>query len=151
MPYPDCWNLSLGLATKVRACKGAGQVWMLRITFHVPEGVGKCEGMSPHIPKWTPTLGVGVSMDSRIFRVITGVKTHWIEEIHISLENSWYINIWNGFAWPIWTLRTQVMAKKRSGIKLTIWFPTTKSRESSRFLCVQLACHIMLESFWRKL
>jgi hypothetical protein len=24
--------------------------------------------MSPHTPKWTPTLGVGVLMDSQIFR-----------------------------------------------------------------------------------
>jgi hypothetical protein len=24
--------------------------------------------MNPHTPKWVPTLGVGVSMDSRIFR-----------------------------------------------------------------------------------
>jgi hypothetical protein len=25
--------------------------------------VGECEGMSPHTPKWAPTLAVGVSMD----------------------------------------------------------------------------------------
>jgi len=29
---------------------------------------------------------------------------------------------------------------------LTIWFPTTKSQESTRFLCVQVACDILLES-----
>jgi hypothetical protein len=29
---------------------------------------GKCEGMNPHTLKGAPTLGVGVSMDSRIFR-----------------------------------------------------------------------------------
>jgi hypothetical protein len=30
--------------------------------------MGECEGMNLHIPKWTPTLGVGVPMDSRIFK-----------------------------------------------------------------------------------
>jgi hypothetical protein len=33
------------------------------------------------------------------------------------------------------------------GVKLTIWFPTIKRRESPRFPCVQVACHIPLESF----
>ncbi len=27
-----------------------------------------CEGMSPHTPKWTPTLGVGVLIEYQIFR-----------------------------------------------------------------------------------
>jgi len=55
-----CHNLSLGLAIKVRACEGAGQEWNLGVTFHAPKSVGECEGMSIHIPKWVPTLGVGV-------------------------------------------------------------------------------------------
>jgi hypothetical protein len=38
------------------------------ITFHAPRSVRECEGMNPHIPKWVPTLGVGVSMDFQIFR-----------------------------------------------------------------------------------
>jgi hypothetical protein len=57
-----CRNLSLGLATKARACEGVGQVGTLGITFHVfmsvgecegmnPMSVGKCEGMNPHTPK----------------------------------------------------------------------------------------------------
>jgi hypothetical protein len=61
-------NLSLGLAIKARACKGVGQEWSLGVTFHVHGNVGECEGMNPHTPKWTSTLGVGVSMNSRIFR-----------------------------------------------------------------------------------
>jgi hypothetical protein len=43
-------NPSLGLATKVRACKGAGQQWSPIVKFHAPENVGKCEGMNPYIP-----------------------------------------------------------------------------------------------------
>jgi hypothetical protein len=59
---------SLGLATKLKACKGAGQEGNSRVTSHVPESVGECEEMNPHTPKWAPTLGVRVSMDSQIFR-----------------------------------------------------------------------------------
>jgi len=33
-----------------------------------PENEGKCEGMNLHTPKGASTLGVGVLMDSRIFR-----------------------------------------------------------------------------------
>jgi hypothetical protein len=36
--------------------------------IHILGSVGECEGMNPHIPKWAPTLGVGVLMDSQIFR-----------------------------------------------------------------------------------
>jgi hypothetical protein len=39
--------------------------------------------------------------------------------------------------------------KERPGVKLTIWLPTIKSQESTRFPCVQVACHIPLESFWQ--
>jgi hypothetical protein len=48
--------------TKVQAKSEVG------ITFHVPGNVGECEGMNPHTPKWAPILGVGVLMDSQIFR-----------------------------------------------------------------------------------
>ncbi len=46
-------------------------------------------------------------------RAIAGVKTHWIEELFVSLENSWNSYVLNRLAWPIWTLQTQVMAKRR--------------------------------------
>jgi hypothetical protein len=63
-----CHNPSLGLTTKIRACKGAGQEGNSGVTFHAPRSVKECEGMNPHTPKGTPTLGVGVPMDFRIFR-----------------------------------------------------------------------------------
>ncbi len=47
-----CHNPSLGLATKVRACKGVGQEWSSGITFHVSGNVRQCEGMNAHTPKW---------------------------------------------------------------------------------------------------
>jgi hypothetical protein len=54
--------------TKVGACKGASQERSLGVTSHAPKSVGECEGMNPHSPKWAPIFGVGVSMDSWIFK-----------------------------------------------------------------------------------
>jgi len=91
-----------------------------------------------------------------------------------------HLDIWNTsygqkkgqeFAWPIWTFKTQVMAKRkvrsshdpfghlkhklwpkeRPWIKLTVWLPTTKSWELTRFPCVQVGCNISLESSWWRL
>jgi hypothetical protein len=45
--YSKCF----GLATKARACKGAGQEGSPRVTSHAPRSVGECEGMNPHTPK----------------------------------------------------------------------------------------------------
>jgi hypothetical protein len=63
-----CHNPNLGLATKARACKGAGQEGSPGVTSHAPGSAKECEGMNPHPPKWTPILGVGVPVDSQIFR-----------------------------------------------------------------------------------
>jgi len=46
----------------------AGQEGNPTIMPHVPRIVRKCEGIGPHTPKGTPTLGVGVSVDSQMFR-----------------------------------------------------------------------------------
>jgi len=63
-----CHNPSLGLTIKARAYKGVVQEWSLGVTFHAPKSVGKCEGMNPHTPKWSPTLGVEILMDSKTFK-----------------------------------------------------------------------------------
>jgi hypothetical protein len=55
-----CYNLSLGLTTKVRACKVASQEGSLRVTSYAFGNAKECEGMNLHTPKWTPILGVGV-------------------------------------------------------------------------------------------
>jgi hypothetical protein len=54
----QCHNFSLGLATKVRACKVVGQKGSSGVTPHVLGSVRKCEGMKPHIPKGVSTLEV---------------------------------------------------------------------------------------------
>jgi hypothetical protein len=64
----QCHNPNLGLATKVRACKVASQEGSLGVRLHAHGSARECEGINPHIPKGTPTLGVGVPVDSRMFR-----------------------------------------------------------------------------------
>jgi hypothetical protein len=52
---------------------------------------------------------------------------------------------------PFGHLKHKLWSKERPGVKLTIWLLTTKSQESTRFTCVQVTCHIPLESSWRGL
>jgi hypothetical protein len=63
-----CHNPSLEFATNAWSCKGVGQEGSMGVTSHALVSVGECEGMNLHIPKSTPTLGVGVLMDSRTFK-----------------------------------------------------------------------------------
>ncbi len=52
--YVECHNPSLGLTTKARACKIAGQEGSLRV-MHAPRSVGKCEGtltLPKELPLW---------------------------------------------------------------------------------------------------
>jgi len=48
-------------------------------------------------------------------------------------------------------LKHKLWPKERLEINLTIWLPNTKSQESTRFPCVQVACNISLKSFRRGL
>jgi len=52
---------------------------------------------------------------------------------------------------PFGYLKYKLWPKERSGIKLPIWFLTTKSRELPWFSYMQVACHISLESSWQGL
>ncbi len=63
-----CHNPSLGLATKARGCKVAGQEGRPGVMSHAPESARECEGIDPHTPIGTPTLGVRVPVDSRMFK-----------------------------------------------------------------------------------
>jgi hypothetical protein len=68
LAHSMCCNPSLGLATKAKAYKSASQEGSPGITFHAPRNAKECEGMNPHTPKGTHTLGVGVSVDFQIFK-----------------------------------------------------------------------------------
>jgi len=51
---------------------------------------------------------------------------------------------------PFGHLKHKLWPKKRLGVKLTIWLPTSKSRKSTRFPYVKVVCDIPLESSqWR--
>jgi hypothetical protein len=43
-------------------------------------------------------------------------------------------------------LKHKLWPKEGPGVKLPVWFPTTKSRELTRFTWLQMAWHILLES-----
>jgi hypothetical protein len=73
----SCRNPSLGLATKAGGCKVAGQEGSPGVMPHAPESARECEGIDPHTPGGLPNVQ----------RTIIGVKTQWIEELFISLEN----------------------------------------------------------------
>ncbi len=46
---------------------------------------------------------------------------------------------------PFGHLKHKLWPKERSGVKLAVWLPTTKSQELTRFPCVQAMCDIPLE------
>jgi len=50
--------------TKAKGGKVAGQERSLGVMPHAPKSARECEGIDPHTLKGTPTLGVGVPMDS---------------------------------------------------------------------------------------
>jgi hypothetical protein len=56
-----------------------------------------------------------------------------------------------GLHYPFGYLKHMLWPKERLGVKLLIWLPTTKGRELPWFTCMQVACHILLESSWQEL
>jgi hypothetical protein len=51
-----------------------------------------------------------------------------------------------GLHHPFGHPKHKLWPKERPRVKLAIWLPITKSRESTQFPCVQVTCHIPLES-----
>jgi len=43
-------------------------------------------------------------------------------------------------------LKHKLWPKEGPGVKLPIWFPTKKSRESTQLICLQTTCNILLET-----
>ncbi len=52
---------------------------------------------------------------------------------------------------PFEYLKQKLWPKERSWVKVSIWFSIIKSWGSPWFTCVQVACHISLESSWQGL
>jgi hypothetical protein len=61
-------TLALGSRPRQKGLQGCGPKGSPGVTSGTPGSVGKCEGVNPHTPKATPTLGDGVPVDSRNFR-----------------------------------------------------------------------------------
>jgi hypothetical protein len=133
----SCRNPSLRLATKARGMQGCGPRG--RPGNHIT-----CSLECKSVREWTLTLTnelpcweLESQMDSRIFKAwLQGSKL-------ITLKNSLYH--WKaiemqmfkmGSHYAFGYLKHKLWPKERSGIKLTIWLPTTKSQESTQFPCV---------------
>jgi len=131
-----CRNLSLGLATKVRVCKVAGQEgsWESHdILSKVWEGVKEWT----FTPQGSSTLGVGVSVHSWIFKGrLQGPK---LNDLKNSLYQWKFLRTWiskMGSHRSFGHLKHKLRPKEGPGVKLVVWLPTTKSRESTQFPCV---------------
>jgi hypothetical protein len=91
------------------------------VTFHALGIVGGCEGMNPHTPKWAPTLGVGVSMDSQIFKEqfqgseFIRLKTSLYHSKDLKMQMSKM-----GLHDPIKYLKHKFLREKRPKIKVSI-------------------------------
>jgi hypothetical protein len=48
---------------------------------------------------------------------------------------------------PFGHLQQKLWPKEGTGVKLAVWLPTTKSRESTQFRCVQVECDTPLKNF----
>jgi hypothetical protein len=144
-----CRNPNLELTTKVRGCKVAGQKKDSRITSHAPKSAKSVKEWTFTLPSGLPCWELDSQMDSQIFRAwLQGSKPiafksyfyHWKAiKIHMSKMGSHY---------PFGHLKHKLWAKERSWIKLTIWFPTIKSRELILFPTIHAMCNIPLESSW---
>jgi hypothetical protein len=147
-----CCNPSFGLATKAKGLQRCGVRGSPRVTSHTPGSVGKCEGVNPHTPKATPTLGDGVPMDSQNFKEkFEGSKLNglWRSLYHWKALETLISKM--GSHCSFGHLKHKLWPKERPGVKLPVWLPTRKSQESTRFTWLQTTCDIPLKSSRREL
>ncbi len=81
-----CCNPNLGLATKARVYKVAGQEGSQE-SHNILSGVWEGVREWTLTPQGSSTLGVNLQ------RAIARVKTQWLEEFFISMEISWNVDI----------------------------------------------------------
>jgi len=53
--------------------------------------------------------------------------------------------------WSFGHLQPKLWVKEGPGVKLAVWLPTTKSRESTSSQCLQMECNGAMESSWGEL
>ncbi len=99
-------------------------------------------------PKW----GLGSPLRLLKFQSsIARVRTPHIGVLFISLESYQSVDVRMASHGPFGHLQHKLWQKKGLGIKLIIWLPTIKSRESTQPRCVQVECNTPLESSRRKI
>jgi hypothetical protein len=118
--------------TKIRS------IWQWVLQPHFEASV-RMKLTLPKVGTWSP-LGLLKTQSS-----IAGVKTPCIEVFLILLKRSWSVDVENDLAWTIRTSVAQVMVKRKAEVKLPVWLPTTKSRESTWRWCVHVECNTSLE------
>jgi hypothetical protein len=141
--------LALGSQSK----QGVARLWAKRETresLHMFPGVQRVWGNEPshsqvnsHVGSWSPKWTLeSLEHDCRDQNPSTRRVLYIIEKKLKFRCLKWariaHLNIWN----------TNYDQKK---VRLLVWLLTTKSRESTRFPCVKVACDISLKSFWRGL
>jgi len=110
--------------------------------------LAKCGGEAQHLEKvevWSPPGLPNVQSST------TRPKTPRIGVFLVSLERSWNVDIENGLALAIRPLQPKLWANERPGVKLAVWLPTTKSRESTCSWRLLEECDMALESSRREL
>jgi hypothetical protein len=121
------------------------------ITYFILLNVKKCRNPTfGRVWRWhlhSQNGDLGVLRDSQNFRIqLQGSKhlslkrssCHW-KTIEVKMSKV-------ALHEPFGHLQHKLWQKERSGIKLAVSLPTTKSRESTRPRCVQVECNTPLES-----
>jgi hypothetical protein len=147
-----CRNPSFGLATKARGCKVAGQVGDPG-AFHMLPGAQRVWGNEPshsqvnsHVGSWSPKRTPESSE-----RDCRGQNSSPWGVLYIIGKLLKCRCLKLGSHGSFGHLKHKLWAKERPRVKLPVWLPTTKSRESTRFTWLQMTCHIPLESSWQEL
>jgi hypothetical protein len=133
-------TLALGSRPRQKLARGAGQkecerVWGWRLTPSSELPFWELESW------WTPELSKSNCRSQKLH----------IEEFFIGFESYWSVDVQMGSHDPFEHLQHKLWQKERPRVKLAVWLPTMKCWESTRLLCVQVACDTPLKSSWREL
>jgi hypothetical protein len=126
--------------------QGYGLRGSLGVTSHAPGSAKSVKEWTLTLPSEFPLWELESQMDSQMFTAQLqrskpiGLKSslyHWKSiKTYMSKLGSQYL---------FGHLKHKLWSKERSGVKLAICLPTTKSWELTQFSSVQVACNISLE------
>ncbi len=137
VPLLSCRNPSLGFMTKVRGCKVAGQEKDLGVISHAPESAKSVREWTLTLTSELPCWELESQMEFQIFRTqLQGSKLiGWKKSLYYwKAIETWMSKM--GLHRPFGHLKHKLWPKKRPGVKLAIWLPTTKSLELTQFPCL---------------